>query len=294
MKLYEDMIITGSRAIAKSYAKINLTLDVLGRFENGYHEVKMIMQSVNLFDLVIVDRQKSGIKISTNRPFLPNNEQNIAYRAANLFFSETGIDGGVKIMIHKNIPVAAGLAGGSGNAAAVLCALNLLYSAHLPDSDLARMGLMLGADVPYCIFGGTYLAEGIGERLTRLPSLEGLPVVLVKPLEGISTAAIYNSIDSAHNLIHPNTDAVINALKSGDLDGIYLNLANIMENITADKCPEIAKIKKRLMEMGAKAAVMSGSGPTVFGIFPDNKTAKAALDSMSAEYDEAFLAHTIS
>ncbi len=294
MKLYDDMIITGGRAIAKSYAKINLTLDVLGKFDNGYHEVKMIMQSINLFDLVIVDKQPSKISISTNCSYLPVNSKNIAYKAAELFFENTGINGGAKILIHKNIPVAAGLAGGSGNAAAVLCALNLLYNAQLSDTELARLGLMLGADVPYCIFGGTCLAEGIGDKLTPLPPVVGLPVLIVKPPINISTAAIYDKIDGTPGLIHPDTDAALTAVNSGNIDVLCASLSNIMETVTIADCPEITEIKSRLLKLGAKTAVMSGSGPTVFGVFPDNYSAKLALDSLSENYEEVFLAHTIS
>ena len=293
MKLYNDMIINGSRAVAKSYAKINLTLDVLGKLDNGYHEIKMIMQSINLFDLIIVDKQQSGISVSTNCSFLPNNAKNIAYQAAELFFKETKTNGGAKILIHKNIPVAAGLAGGSGNAAAVLCALNLLYNTQLTDSELARIGLMLGADVPYCIFGGTQLAEGIGERLTPLPSVEGLPIVLVKPPVNISTAMIYNKIDAEKNLHHPDTDAAIHAIKTGDTNALCANLFNIMEPVTQSICPQIAEIKQKLVDFGAISAVMSGSGPTVFGIFPDNSAAKKAHDALCEKYTEVFLAHTI-
>lgn len=294
MKLYDDMIITGGRAIAKSYAKINLTLDVLGKFDNGYHEVKMIMQSINLFDLVIVDKQPSKISISTNCSYLPVNSKNIAYKAAELFFEKTGINGGAKILIHKNIPVAAGLAGGSGNAAAVLCALNLLYNAQSSDAELARLGLMLGADVPYCIFGGTCLAEGIGDKLTPLPPVVGLPVLIVKPPINISTAAIYDKIDGTPGLIHPDTDAALTAVNSGNIDALCANLSNMMETVTIADCPEITEIKSRLVKLGAKTAVMSGSGPTVFGVFPDNYSAKLALDSLSENYEEVFLAHTIS
>lgn len=293
MKLYNDMIINGSRAIAKSYAKINLTLDVLGKLGNGYHEIKMIMQSINLFDLVIVDMQPSGISISTNCSHLPNNAKNIAYKAAELFFKETKSDGGAKILIHKNIPIAAGLAGGSGNAAAVLCALNLLYNTHLSDSELAEIGLMLGADVPYCIFGGTCLAEGIGEHLTPLPPVEGLPIVLVKPPVNVSTAVIYNNIDSEKNLRHPDTDAAISAIQCGNTDALCANLFNIMEPVTQNLCPQIPQIKQTLIDLGACASVMSGSGPTVFGIFPDNSAAKKAHDVLSEKYTEVFLTHTI-
>ncbi len=293
MKLYNDIVITKNRAIAKSYAKINLTLDVLGRLENGYHEVKMIMQSVNLFDLIIIDKDISGIKISTNSKSIPDNNKNIAYKAAELFFKETGISGGAKILIHKNIPVAAGLAGGSGNAAAVLCALNLLYNAELPDEELERLALMLGADVPYCLTGGTQLAEGIGERLTPLTPFSGVSVVLVKPPVNISTAMIYQKIDHTENLSHPDTDAVLTAIANRDVAAAASKISNIMEAVTLEACPEITQIKQKMLSFGALGSIMSGSGPTVFGLFTDNSLAKKACDYFSKEYSEVFLAHTI-
>lgn len=293
MQLSNDIIITGNRAIARSYAKINLTLDVAERLENGYHLVEMIMQSLNLFDLIIIDKQKSGITLKTNLKNLPTDEKNIAHKAADLFFTKTGISGGGKILIHKNIPVAAGLAGGSGNAAAVLSALNLLYNANLSEKELAEMALLLGADVPYCLSGGTQLAQGIGEKLTPLPAIENLPVVLVKPDINISTAEIYRKIDTSKNLIRPDTHAMICAIKDGDTKRIAENLSNIMETVTASGCPQILAIKEKLISLGAQGAVMSGSGPTVFGIFPDNQSAKAACDAFSKEYKEVFLTHTI-
>lgn len=293
MKLFDDIIITKDRAIAKSYAKINLTLDVLGKLDTGYHEVKMIMQSVNLFDLIIVDKEPSRIKISTNKKSIPSNSKNIAYKAAVAFFEATGIRGGAKILIHKNIPVAAGLAGGSGNAAAVLCALNLLYNANLSEQELLEIGLSLGADVPYCILGGTYLAEGIGEKLTKLPDFIGVTVVLVKPPVNISTASIYNKIDSATNLAHPDTDAVVCAIEKKDINSVSHGLSNVMEAVTEKDCSEIVKIREDMMAQGAIGSAMSGSGPTVFGIFPDTKSAKKACDYFSKNYDEVFLTHTI-
>ncbi|MCC8169681.1 MAG: 4-(cytidine 5'-diphospho)-2-C-methyl-D-erythritol kinase, partial [Oscillospiraceae bacterium] len=169
--LSDNIVITGGRAIARSYAKINLTLDVLGRCPNGYHNVEMIMQTVSLFDLIIVDRTYGNIVVNTNLKYLPTNEKNIAFKAAWMFFKRTGKCGGVKIIIHKNIPVAAGLAGGSGNAAAVLCAMNLLFNGGLSDEELCAMGAELGADVPYCMLGVTRLAQVIGEILTPLPPM---------------------------------------------------------------------------------------------------------------------------
>lgn len=293
MNLCDDIIISKNRAIAKSYAKVNLTLDVLGKLENGYHEVRMVMQPLNLFDLIIVKKAPAGIIIKTNIPGLPCDNKNIAYKAAELFFEETGIRGGVSISIKKNIPIAAGLAGGSGNAAAVLCSLNLLYNADLTEEKLLEMGLKLGADVPYCIKNITSLAEGIGEKLTTLSQIPGVPVVLVTPPVSISTGEIYKRIDSAENLAKIDTDGMISAIKNFDTKKIGENLSNVMETVTINDCPEIADIKAKMFEFGALGSVMSGSGPSVFGIFPDNKSAKAASDYFGLKYENSFLTHTI-
>ena len=293
MNLSNDIIITKNRAIAKSYAKVNLTLDVLGTLENGYHEVRMVMQPLNLFDLIIVKKSPFGITVKTNIPQLPCDNKNIAYKAAELFFSETKIKGGASIKITKNIPIAAGLAGGSGNAAAVLCALNLLYNTNLTDEKLLEMGLSLGADVPYCIKNVTSLAEGIGEKLSTLCQIPGIPVVLVTPPVNISTKDIYTRIDSATNLPRIDTDKMISAIANFDAKTIGETLLNVMEVVTISDCPEISDIKKKMLEFGAYGSVMSGSGPSVFGIFPDNESAKEACDYFSIKYERTFLTHTI-
>ena len=287
--LADEIIITGGRAIARSYAKINLTLDVLRRRPDGYHDVEMIMQTVSLFDLLIIDKTHNDISISTNLKFLPNNEKNIAYMAAKEFFEYTGIRRGCKIMIHKNIPVAAGLAGGSGNAAAVLCALNMLYNAHLDTDTLCMLGLKLGADVPYCILGGTALAEGIGEKLTPLPPLEPCTILMVKPAINVSTGSIYEAIDSAEITGRPDTEGMIHAIRQGDISAVASGLSNVMGTVTEGMHPIIRGIRKKMMMNGALGAVMSGSGPTVFGIFPDFKTAKAAHDSFAYQFKEVFI-----
>lgn len=285
----DHIIITGGRAIARSFAKINLTLDVLGKRTDGYHNVKMIMQTVSLFDLVLVDQTKSGISISTNLRFLPTNEKNIAYAAAQTFFYKTGINGGCKIMIHKNIPVAAGLAGGSGNAAAVLQSLNMLYNTGLTNYQLCEMALELGADVPYCILGGTYLAEGIGEKLTPLPSMKKCVILMVKPPINVSTASIYNAIDSAPINNRPDTESMILALEHGDINSVAENLSNVMGTVTEELHPIIRGIKQKMIMNGAIGAEMSGSGPTVFGIFPDFETAKRSHDSFAYQFKDVFL-----
>lgn len=288
----DDIVITGSRAMARSYAKINLTLDVIGRRSDGYHDVEMIMQTVNLFDLILVDRTPGEIKLSTNLKYLPVNDKNIAYKAAELFFAETGIRSGVRIMIHKNIPVAAGLAGGSGNGAAVLAAMNQLFGTGLSERELCRMGAKLGADVPYCIMGGTQLSRGIGEILTPLPALKTVTILLVKPSLGISTAAIYEEIDHAEIRHRPDTAAMIRAIRENNIGEIAKNLCNVMESVTQKMHPIIRGIKTKMLKDGALGALMSGSGPTVFGIFEDEEKAYRSAESFSYQFKDTFLVRT--
>ncbi len=293
MLISENMVIHDGRAIVKSYAKINLTLDVLGRMENGYHEIESIMQTINLFDLIIVDRTERGIQIHTNLKFLPVNEKNIAYKAAALFFKRCRIRGGVKILIHKNIPVAAGLAGGSGNGAAVLAALNVLYNTFLPEEELLEMASELGADIPYCLTGGTMLAKGIGEKLSPMPALKKSIVLLAKPPINISTKTIYEYMDRVEITKRPDTEKMKQALANGDLPEISKNLCNVMELATIHTAPVIRGIKEKMMMNGALGAVMSGSGPTVFGFFDDYKKAKISHDSFSKLYKEVYLTYTL-
>ena len=290
MLLQDEMFVNGGRAIMKSYAKINLTLDVLGKRENGYHDVAMIMQTVGVFDLLIIDKTPFDIVVTTNLKYVPSNEKNIAYKAAASFFKYTGIHGGIKIRIKKNIPVAAGLAGGSGNAAAVLCAMNVLYNAGLSYDELCEIGAKLGADVPYCFDGGTCLAEGIGERLTKLKAMPKMTVLLVKPPINISTAAIYEEIDNADIINHPDTERVIKAIENRDISVIADNLCNVMEAVTERENPVIADIKERMKSGGAAGASMSGSGPTVFGLFEDYNKAKLLADEFAKEFKEVFVA----
>ena len=293
MLIAENMVVHGNRAIVKSYAKINLTLDVLGKMENGYHEIESIMQTVNLFDLIIIDRTAKDINIHTNLKFLPTNEKNIAYKASKLFFDETGIDGGVKILIHKNIPVAAGLAGGSGNAAAVLIALNILYNANLSNEKLFEMGKSLGADVSYCMMGGTVVARGIGEKLTVVDDMPKSTVLLVKPPINVSTQSIYEYLDEFEIEKHPDVTNMLDGIKNKDLNKISRELCNVMEIATTKIHPVIKGIKEKMMLNGAKGAIMSGSGPTVFGLFDDYNVAKLSHDSFSKLYKDVYLTYTI-
>ncbi|MBQ6795943.1 MAG: 4-(cytidine 5'-diphospho)-2-C-methyl-D-erythritol kinase [Clostridia bacterium] len=273
----------------KSFAKINLSLDVLGTLENGYHEVKMVMQTVSLYDIVELTKQEDGISLSCSLKFLPTGRENLAYRAAEAFFAETGIEGGVKIFLKKHIPVGAGLAGGSSNAAAVLTGLNRLYEAGLSTRRLCEIGTALGADVPYCIIGGTRLAEGIGEKLSPLPPLPACHIVLVKPSFSISTKWVYDNIDACPDIVHPPTDNLIEALKEGDLYKMCENMGNVLEDVSIAHYPVLTRVKEDLVALGAIASQMSGSGPTVFGIFDDEEKARNAKEVLWKKYKTAYV-----
>lgn len=263
--------------ILKGRAKINLTLDVVGKRENGYHDLEMIMQTVNLYDTIYIRKTKvPGIRLKANYSWLPTNEKNIAYRAAQLFFEESGINGGIAIEITKRIPVAAGLAGGSTDAAATLVGLNRLYETHYSREKLMEMGLKLGADVPFCIVRGTMLAEGIGEELTPLTPMPHTYVVLVKPPISVSTAVVYKNLNLNHIKKHPETKIVIEALEEGNVQKIADHMSNVLEEVTIAMHSEIEDIKKDFMKHGAMGTMMSGSGSTVFGLFGTREAANKA------------------
>lgn len=264
------------KLILNSHAKINLTLDVVGRRPDGYHDVRMIMAQCGLCDTVLITKTTGGITTRTNLGYLPRDERNTAYKAARLFFEHTGAAGGVEIELRKRIPVSAGLAGGSGNAAAVLTGLDRMYDTQLSQGELLRLGQAVGADVPYCILGGTMLAEGIGEVLTPLPTLPRTPIVVVRPNLRISTKQVYERIDSAALPPNPDTQAVVDALGRRDVRGVAAHMFNVMEAVTAADNPIVGRIKNKLIARGALGAVMSGSGSAVFGLFADYKTAKSA------------------
>lgn len=262
----------------KAFGKINLGLDVTGRREDGYHLVKMVMQTVRLYDRLTFRRiGGSDIVIESNLPYLPVNSNNLVYKAVQLLREEYGIKGGIRIKLDKRIPVAAGMAGGSADAAAALKALNKIYRLEIDGTKMAELGLKLGADVPFCLMGGTALAEGIGEILTPLPKVPPAKVLLVKPPISISTATVYTGLDSVVNPVHPDIDAVIDAIRTKSLTGICACMGNILEPVSAGDHPVILSIKERMKELGAEGAMMSGSGPTVFGIFTDRKAAEHAF-----------------
>lgn len=261
----------------KALGKINLGLDVLGRRENGYHDVRMVMQTVYLYDQIIIKkRRKPGIGLETNLYYLPVNENNLAYRAAKLLTDEFGIEDGVSIRLNKHIPVAAGMAGGSSNAAAVLYGMNRMFGLGLTMEELMERGVTLGADVPYCIMRGTVLAEGIGELLTPLSPMPRCYVLLAKPPVAVSTKLVYEKLDAKEIEEHPDIDGIIGGLKEQDLARVATCMGNVLERVTIEEYPVIEKIKLTMKEAGALNALMSGSGPTVFGIFEDKNQAKAA------------------
>lgn len=265
----------------KALGKINLGLDVLGRRENGYHDVRMVMQTVYLYDQICMEKKKeSGIEIKTNLYYLPVNENNLAYKAARLLMDEFGIEEGIKVGLEKHIPVAAGMAGGSSDAAAVLFGINRMFGLGLSTEELMERGVSIGADVPYCVMRGTVLAEGIGERLTPLPALPRCAVLLAKPPVAVSTKLVYEKLDSREILKHPNIDGLIEGLKNGSLCEVAAHMGNVLEDVTASEYPVIERIKNAMKEEGALNAMMSGSGPTVFGLFDDKRKAKQVMQKI--------------
>lgn len=267
----------------KALAKINLGLDVLRRREDGYHEVKMIMQTISLHDDLEIRRIKTPeIQVKTNLYYLPTNENNLVYKAAKLLMDEFGIKEGVAIQLKKRIPVAAGMAGGSTDGAAVLWGMNQMYGLGLSRQELMERGVKLGADVPYCVQRGTALAEGIGERLSVLPSMPKCTILIAKPGISVSTKFVYENLH-ANDLKpeqHPDVDRMIEAMKEKNLDLLCERMGNVLETVTIPAYPVIQEIKEHMMACGAAGAMMSGSGPTVFGIFHSLVQAKAAMKDL--------------
>ena len=261
----------------KALAKINLGLDVLGKRENGYHDVRMIMQSIYLYDEVKIEKKDTPeIEVVSNLNFLPTGEDNIAYKAARLLQEEFKISDGVKITLKKHIPVAAGLAGGSSNAAAVLFGMNRMFRLGLSQKSLMERGVKLGADVPYCIMRGTVLAEGIGEELHKLPAMPKCTVLIAKPPVSVSTKTVYEALDSKEITEHPDIDGIIEGLERQDLKKIAGCMGNVLEDVTIPMHPVIDEIKQVMKDCGALGAMMSGSGPTVFGLFESRAGARDA------------------
>lgn len=269
----------------KALAKINLGLDVVRRREDGYHEVRMIMQTIHLYDRLDIKRTKeSGIQIQTNLSFLPVNENNLIYKAAKLLMDEFSITDGVSVKLDKRIPVAAGMAGGSTDAAAMLFGMNRLFSLGLTKRQLMERGVQIGADVPYCIMRGTALAEGIGEELSQLPPMVKCPVLIAKPSISVSTKFVYQNLKLDDTTVHPDIDLLIDDIRAKNLYDIAAHMGNVLETVTIPNYPVIDEIKKHMLSHGAVGAMMSGSGPTVFGLFDDEATAKKAYKAMRSSH----------
>ncbi len=269
----------------KALAKINLGLDVVRRREDGYHEVRMIMQTIQLYDRLDIKRtQEPGIQIQTNLSFLPVNENNLIYKAAKLLMDEFSITDGVSVKLDKRIPVAAGMAGGSTDAAAMLIGVNRLFSLGLTKRQLMERGVQIGADVPYCIMRGTALAEGIGETLSPLPPMVKCPVLIAKPSISVSTKFVYQNLKLDDTTIHPDIDRLIDDIKAKNLHDIAAHMGNVLETVTIPNYPVIDEIKKHMLSNGAVGAMMSGSGPTVFGLFDNEDTAKKAYKAMRSSH----------
>ncbi|MBS5986638.1 4-(cytidine 5'-diphospho)-2-C-methyl-D-erythritol kinase [Clostridium paraputrificum] len=277
----------------KAYGKVNITLDVVGKREDGYHLLKMIMQNIDIYDVITIEKIESGIEITCNKPYVPTDERNLAYKAAKLFKDTFNITSGVSINIKKNIPVAAGLAGGSTDCAAVLKIMNKLFQVNADNEKLMELGVKLGADVPYCINGGTALCEGIGEVLTPLKPFKNHIIVLVKPPFGVSTKEVYKNFDLGRVKNHPETDKVITYMNEDNLYEVAKNMKNLLENVTLKKHKVISSIKSEMESLGAIKSMMSGSGPTVFAFFDDMMKAQRCYDEMKKKYNDTFITRTV-
>lgn len=275
----------------KSRAKVNLSIDVLGKREDGYHLVEMIMQTIDLYDkLKITEIEENSILIKSNSLDIPLNEDNIMYKAVNLLKNQFNIEKGIEISIEKNIPVAAGMAGGSSNAAAVLVGLNKLWNLGLSESELKDIGLKLGADVPFCITGGSALAEGIGEELTNIKGLpEDLNILVCKPNIFVSTKEVYQSLNMDKVKRRPQNKELIDALQKEDVKFISENMVNVLEEVTSLKYSEIGQIEDIMIKNKALGSMMSGSGPTVFGLFDNKDCAIKAKEDLQAKYNQVYL-----
>lgn len=276
-----------------AYAKLNLTLDILGRRTDGYHDLAMVMQSITLHDDVTVTlTDTNGIVCRCGT--LPGDDSNLAVKAATAFFAETGIaPRGLAIDIEKRIPMQAGMAGGSADAAAVLRALRELLTPEMPTQQLEKIGETVGSDVPYCVRGGTALAEGRGERLTTLKAAPRFHVVVCKPDFPLSTPALFKRSDAVEVIDRPDTEGMLQAIEDGDALGVSARVFNVFEAVLDLGEREVFAIKERLLSLGAAAAAMTGSGPTVFGLFTDESKAKSAFDTLKTGYAQTYLAEFV-
>lgn len=279
--------------LVKAYGKINISLDIVGKREDGYHLLKMIMQNVDLYDSMSFQRCNKGINISCNKPYIPTDEKNLVYKAAKLFMDTYDIQEGINIYLKKNIPVAAGMAGGSADAAAVFKTLNQIFKIDASDNELMNLGVKIGADVPYCIIGGTALCEGIGEIITPLAPFKNQILVLVKPNFGVSTKEVFKNLDISKIFKHPDTEAIIKDMEQENLEEVCSGMKNLLENVTLRKYPVLKRIKEDMIKMGATGSMMSGSGPTIFAFFDDMLKAQRCYEKFKTQYKEIYLTRTI-
>lgn len=260
----------------KAYGKINLGLDVLSKRPDGYHELKMVMQTVGIYDVLTFQKNEGSIRISTDHEELPGDKGNLIYQAAELIRETYGISEGVTITLQKNIPIAAGMAGGSTDAAAVFHGMNELFGLSMSLDDMKKLGVRIGADVPYCIMGGSALSEGIGEILTPLPAPPKAHLLIAKPDINVSTGFVFKNLQVNMLPFHPDIDGMVRALKERDLRGITDRMGNVLETVTMKAYPVIGQIKEEMIKQGAENALMSGSGPTVFGVYREEEIAEKA------------------
>jgi 4-diphosphocytidyl-2-C-methyl-D-erythritol kinase len=281
-----------SQIVVRALAKVNWLLNVIGKRTDGYHELEMVMQSIALYDLVFIREKGDGIKLRCNWPAVPLDNRNTAYKAAALIKKKFALKRGVEITIRKNIPLAAGMAGGSADAAAVLVGLCKMWDLKVEQKDLMNMAASIGSDVPFCILGGTALARGRGDILTALPSAHGIWIVLVTPDFYVSTAQVYDSLDIDQITVKPKLQAMVKSLANDDLIAIGRYMTNVLEEVTLRMHPQVAMIKEDMLNQGALGCSMSGSGPTVFGIFPNMIAAQKGYDVLKRRYSQCFIVQT--
>lgn len=267
----------------KAYAKVNLGLDVVRRLPDGYHQVKMVMQSVGIHDELTMEKTEKGIVLTTDSEELPTGGNNLICKAVKLMQETYGIREGVRIHLRKQIPIAAGLAGGSTDAAAAMKGMNRLFALNISTQRLMELGVAIGADVPYCILGGTALAEGIGEKLTRLMDMPDCFILAAKPDINVSTKYVYEHLDAQGINRHPDIDGMVKAIEAGNLQGILDRMENVLETVTISAWPVVEELKRRMLGLGAEKSLMSGSGPTVFGVFTEKEKAEAACEQLEKE-----------
>lgn len=277
----------------KAYAKINYSIDVLGKRDDGYHDVRMLMQSVGLYDILKFNIRQNDIKIYCSHPGVPCDSRNVVYKALKLIKDKYGIDSGMEVDIEKHIPVAAGLAGGSTDAAAAIRAASHIWNLNMTNDEMLYIGKQVGADVPFCIRGGTALAEGIGEKITSIDCPQGIYVVLAKPDVSVSTREVYNNLHMDEVVNRPDIDKLIKALNDGNIKFMAGNMVNVLEAVTAKKYTVIGEIKDIMIQFGASGSLMSGSGPTVFGLFLSHEDGERCYNRLRDYIKDVYLVKTV-